>query len=437
MCDFLTDQQFDSELIIGLVCSVGSETKLVIDLLTERLGRAGYQVLVVKLSRDVIPALVKGIPDYDDQFERISKLMDAGNLAREKADDDSVLALGAAARIGAGRQKRGSAGQAMRKTAIVVDSLKRPQEVERMRLIYSSGFVLMGVHEEEDRRLDHLMKNQGISKENAQKLIQRDSEESKDKHGQRVNKTFHLADFFVRISDNHDRLRCDVKRLVELWFGNPFITPIFDEYAMFLAFSAGLRSADLSRQVGAVVARDSQILAAGANDCPKAGGGLYWPTPLSDGSIGDVPGGRDYTRSDGDSNRVEQNRIIERIVEDGRNPEYGFEAEKLRELLKNSRIRDLTEFGRVVHAEMEALLCCARNGLSTLKATLYSTTFPCHNCAKHIIAAGISRVVCVEPYPKSKTLHFHDDSISTGKPGEPGELVKLEPFVGVGPRRFF
>ena len=60
--------------------------------------------------------------------------------------------------------------------------------------------------------------------------------------------------------------------MVDLWFGNPFITPTFDEHAMFLAFSAALRSADLSRQVGAVITKDSQILSAGANDCPKAGG---------------------------------------------------------------------------------------------------------------------------------------------------------------------
>ena len=109
-----------------------------------------------------------------------------------------------------------------------------------LRLIYPSGFVLMGVHEEEGRRLKQLTENKGISEKNARELIQRDSEEAKVPHGQRVNKTFHLADFFVRIAESHDQLRCDVKRIVELWFGNPFITPTFDEHAMFLAFSAGL-----------------------------------------------------------------------------------------------------------------------------------------------------------------------------------------------------
>ena len=120
-----------------------------------------------------------------------------------------------------------------------------------------------------------MVQDHGMTEDQASKLIARDRDESSDEHGQRVNDTFHLADFFVQIRDNADELRCDIRRIVELWFGNPFITPTFDEHAMFLAFSAALRSADLSRQVGAVVTRDSQVLATGANDCPKAGGGLY------------------------------------------------------------------------------------------------------------------------------------------------------------------
>ena len=319
---------------------------------------------------------------------------------------------------------------------MIIDSLKRTEEVEKLRLIYPSGFVLMGIHAKESRRLQHLTNDLGISLEKAQALIQRDSDESKVLHGQRVNKTFHLADFFVEVTKD-DWLRNDIQRIVELWFGNPFITPTFDEHAMFLAFAAALRSADLSRQVGAVVARDSQILATGANECPKAGGGQYWPVRQPDGCISDVPNGRDCMREDGDSNRAEQNRIIKRIVKEGQKVEFGLDSDKLGKLLRSSSIRDLTEFGRVVHAEMEALLSCARNGVTTGGATIYCTTFPCHNCAKHIIVAGLDRVVYVEPYPKSKALDFHDDSIATGDEEESKKLVKFEPFVGIGPRRFF
>ncbi len=71
----------------------------------------------------------------------------------------------------------------------------------------------------------------------------------------------------------------------------------------------------------------------------------------------------------------------------------------------------MTEFGRVVHAEMDALLSCNRAGIPTIGSTLYCTTLPCHNCAKHINASGITRVVYVEPYPKSRALDFHSESI--------------------------
>lgn len=88
----------------------------------------------------------------------------------------------------------------------------------------------------------------------------------------------------------------------------------------------------------------------------------------------------------------------------------------------------------MVHAEMDAILNCARSNNSTQGATLYVTTFPCHNCAKHIVAAGIKEVMFVEPYPKSKALEFHEDSITLEK-GDSNKL-RFKPFVGIGPRNF-
>lgn len=90
---------------------------------------------------------------------------------------------------------------------------------------------------------------------------------------------------------------------------------------------------------------------------------------------------------------------------------------------------------------MDALISCAREGFSTKGSTLYCTTFPCHNCAKHIIASGIKRVVYVEPYPKSRAFEFHSESIELkvdfDRDSESSDsMVTFEPFIGVGPRRF-
>lgn len=144
-----------------------------------------------------------------------------------------------------------------------------------------------------------------------------------------------------------------------------------------------------------------------------------------------------------DSNKIEQleiqtdvQRILESCVEEKHKQHFDFEG--LAKRIGKGRIRDLTEYGRVVHAEMEALLSCGRIGHSTVGTTLYCTTFPCHNCAKHIIAAGVDRVVYIEPYPKSKALEFHSESIVWGIEKEKNDSrVLFQPFVGIGPRRYF
>jgi tRNA(Arg) A34 adenosine deaminase TadA len=114
--------------------------------------------------------------------------------------------------------------------------------------------------------------------------------------------------------------------------------------------------------------------------------------------------------------------------------------ERIRSLsmrLSPTRMMNLTEFGRAVHAEMEALLAALRIGVNVPGSHLYTTTFPCHNCAKHIVNAGISRVVYIEPYPKSLAMELHDDAIRLDEPPEPDDYrLSLECFVGVAPRRY-
>lgn len=53
---------------------------------------------------------------------------------------------------------------------------------------------------------------------------------------------------------------------------------------------------------------------------------------------------------------------------------------------------------RTIHAESNAILQCAKFGVSTEGAVLYVTHFPCLICTKQIIQAGIVRVVYKEAY---------------------------------------
>jgi deoxycytidylate deaminase len=417
-----------SELIIGIVSAVGTETARVVTPLRDRLIRFGYTVEEIKVS-----SLLAATSTHNE-YDRIRQLMEAGDKLRKEKKNNAILAYGASKLV---RESRIKPAQ---KAAYIINSLKHPDEVEVLRKIYGQGFYLFGIHADKKRRLHYLTNDKGLTSIQASELTSIDEDE-KIPHGQRTRDTYHLADFFVNFGKNDDQVKNAIQRFLELIFSHPFKNPTFDEFSMFMAFSSSVRSGDLSRQVGAVIANNQQIMATGANECPASGGGLYWAkVEKNSGEVIDTDAGKDYTRGE-DSNKAEQNEIIQEILQGIGNINSVPESAMLEieSELKKSRISDLTEFGRVVHAEMEAIISCARSGISCIGATLYCTTFPCHNCAKHIIAAGISRVIYVEPYPKSKALEFHSDSIElrTRLDDETQSAqVIFEPFTGVGARRF-
>lgn len=51
-----------------------------------------------------------------------------------------------------------------------------------------------------------------------------------------------------------------------------------------------------------------------------------------------------------------------------------------------------------IHAEMNALLYCAKEGISVKGCICYVTHFPCLNCTKSLIQAGISKIYYHEAY---------------------------------------
>ncbi|MCG6382054.1 anti-phage dCTP deaminase [Vibrio fluvialis] len=427
---YLTTGINQGELVIGIVSAVGTEYKRVTEPLTDRLRGFGYAVQEIRVS-SCLPVF-EGASEY----ERIRHYMHAGDQLREKSENNAILAAGVAKNISESRTPSNS------KRAYVVNSLKHPREVEFLRKVYGDGFYLIGIHADEKRRHQHLTDDKGMTQVQANELIRIDEDESFD-HGQKTRDTYHLADFFLNLGSNNDQVKNRLQRFLELIFSHPYKNPTFDEFAMFMAFNSSVRSGDLSRQVGAVISREKQIIATGANDVPKSGGGLYWAElDEATGKVEDNQDGKDYTR-EVDSNKQAQaeiiNEIAKKLLEKGLVD--GQQELELHKVLKESKISDLTEFGRVVHAEMDALLSCSRAGIPTTGSTLYCTTFPCHNCAKHIIASGITRVVYVEPYPKSRALDFHSESIQLKSELEvisnnTNELVSFEPFIGVGPRRF-
>lgn len=51
-----------------------------------------------------------------------------------------------------------------------------------------------------------------------------------------------------------------------------------------------------------------------------------------------------------------------------------------------------------IHAEMNAILYAAKQGISIDNATIYSNLMPCWNCIKHLSASGIKKIIYAKEY---------------------------------------
>lgn len=396
-----------AELFIGLVGPVGSDLNLVCTELEENLARVGYKTQVIRLSAIFknIMAFDQADPEFED--ERIKRRMKEGTELRKKTEDGAVVAFMGIADIREIRKEapNGEFEKPLKKTAYIFRSLKHPDEVFALRTIYGKLFFLVSAYTSRHKRVDILAERIAKShndpnvdqwRKQAEMLVVTDELEEGTDLGQDVTDAFPLADLFVN-AGSRTEVADDIKRFIELFFGHPFHTPRPRELAMYFAKSAALRSADLSRQVGAaIVDSNNELITTGCNEVPKFGGGVYWPGKQDY---------RDFQYKGGlDSSSEYKQKIVGQVVQkfhDNRLLNSVLQNKKPNEvteyllsedgdkIFKGTQIFDLLEFGRPIHAEMNAITSAAARGLSIAGSTLYSTTFPCHMCARHIISSGI------------------------------------------------
>ena len=412
---------FHSEIFLGLVAPVGTDSNYVTEQIENFLSsQYNYNPHTIRLSSLIHS--VKGVEtkiDESSEYTRINTAMTAGDEARSGEDRDDILARCSILKV---QDIRGS-DRPKENNAYIFRSIKTLGEAKLYKTVYGKGYFQLGFFSSRKDKEKYLHEKLNMTKAQANKLINRDEDEDVE-FGQRTRDSFSTSDVFFDVNDVD--FEKHLKRFFDLIFCSPYITPSKDEFGMYLAFTSSFRSSDLSRQVGAVITnQNGEVISTGCNEVPKYGGGSYWEGDLNDA--------RDF-RKGYDPNEKEKKRIASRILK----KIIKLKIEKsiikpILTILNRSGLGEITEYGRIVHAEMEALLACSRMGVSPKGGTLYATTYPCHNCAKHIIASGIKRVVFVEPYEKSKALQLHDDSLGSGKREE--EVV-LSTFIGVGPSRF-
>lgn len=431
------------ELIVALTGPIGCGLEHIKRVLSQQLISHGYEVVEIKVSLQFAELAkkfgLKEVPaTYDSEHERISELQTIGNLLRDRVGGDlaAQIALSAIAKDRLARHP-GVPVEEIRpgRVAYIVDQLKNPSEAGLLRDIYGNLFYLLGVLTGYDRRKANLMRLMSGAK--AEELIERDRAESAST-GQQLEKTLKLADFFVRNgSDNTPELEVPIKRFVRLVHGAPGISPTMLERGMHAAFSASLRSACLSRQVGAAILDSNGVLiSTGCNDVPRSGGGLY-EEGSNDQRCVFLEGGLCFNDKHKDRLRDEIERLLKL-----RGVEAALASSLAREIRGGTRLKDLIEFSRAVHAEMDAITTAARLGGSpTQDCILFTTTYPCHNCARHIVAAGIKAVYFIEPYGKSLAGELHSDAIDhsavdhSNAGGLDGKVAFLH-FEGVSPARY-
>jgi deoxycytidylate deaminase len=438
------------ELIFGLVAPIGVNLDSVTESLKNNLRRVGYDGIELRLTSEMTQFQVPVELEDEGLFNYYDSRIRYANAVRARTNRNDTLGLLAIAAIRKERQLlTGNPDEPRERQAYIIRQLKHPSEIELLRRVYGKQFITICAYQPEQARINNLIKkakadkykayDESIVKSDAKKLVDRDYAELKVSHGQRVRDAFPKGDVFIDAATT-STVDSTMKRFIDALFGRNSVSPTIEEYGMYLAKTASLRSLDLSRQVGAAILTSlGEIIALGSNEVPKFKGGTYWDPETE---------GRDYFQGF-DPNEAGKTRVLldildklkERKVLSERLSNVNTEM-LLRQLTDKEsqyyvgdvKVLDIIEFGRIIHAEMSALCDCARLGRSVNGAHLYCTTFPCHICAKHIVAAGITKVVFLEPYPKSHAIELHADSISIDEAS--ADRVWFKPFIGIAPHRY-
>lgn len=426
---------YTDEIIIAICGQLGTDLRLIVKNLSDSLKNDfAYEVEIISMSSIIFTK--SGEKEPKDEFLRINKGMNLGNSLREKYNKH-ILADFAIADISKSRLKETSPKNielekfSTRRKCFIINSLKNPEEYEHLRLVYGSTLYLLGVFSPYEDRVQ-LLKDK-FNRENHGKIaeiINRDTGED-IQFGQKVEDVFKESDYFIRTYKNDPHITNRIDRFLNLLFDYQVNTPKPEERAMYHAASAAVSSACLSRQVGACITDSKgEILSVGWNEVPCAGGGVY-----------------ENGEEQENDHRCYKNKQC------ANSSKKGFMKEDIIRLLNSSnlitldnekriseilelKLKGLIEFARSIHAEMHAIIIGSQKTGDKMKnGKLFCTTYPCHNCARHIVLAGISEIYYIEPYRKSLCLELHSDAL-TEQENEKSDKVKILMYEGVAPKMF-
>lgn len=481
------------ELYFATVRAMGTDLKATTDQLSTTLTAAGYHVpKTVRLSDEMQKAALCRrylAPTGSSEYVTRNCLMTAGDGLRTFVGSDAIAYVAVDRLIELRTQEAKVARRrGMRGIAWILRSLMHEAEVSTLRDVLGSHFFVVSVYSDETRRADatrrqlgrtHNLNDELTLDEQVEDLLARDQGrdyrfEDDLKRMQRndpdlavarlsIEKTFFMADLFL---DGDRNVATDIDRFVRQIFSDPFGVATLDEVGMAHAFTAAYQSSITSRRVGAAIMVGASLICTGRNDLPKAGGGQQSdsvaaaPGDLSNGlAVGKVRRRREAEALYNERSDVARDFLVRMLSSTewlvglaAVFPGVTELSEAQRSTLvdstlgmgfvQDSRIFDLIEFNPSVHAEMSAVTTAARLGFAIAEGLLYTTTFPCHECTRHIISSGLRRVVYLEPYAKSRAAELFADQIRLSRSqseevddGSANSPVDYVAFMGIAPRR--
>ncbi|WP_373651779.1 MULTISPECIES: deaminase [unclassified Schlesneria] len=305
-----------------------------------------------------------------------------------------------------------------RTSDLVIDSIRNLQEAKELMHRFAPNFFLIAVQASKETRWNRLMAEYQGDQADFDRDDARDTDEELD-HGQQVDRCVQFADYVVLNEDDKggasarekavwSEIRSDVdlmRAAHEYRSGGTGRAATSSEVAMAIAYAQSHQSACLKRFVGAaIVGENGMTLAVGYNENP---------TPM-------MPCKSQYGFCYKDSE-------MEKSLDSRRNvhcPKCGtlhpviekpYRCSNCLENLKLSFFPSRNmEICTAIHAEERAIRSLGSH--SAKGATLYCTTFPCFQCARYIVDAGIRKVVYVEAYPVKQSLDFLRANHVTVKP---------------------
>jgi len=297
----------------------------------------------------------------------------------------------------------------------VVETIRNRAEIEYFRERYR-GFYLIAVlcsQEERWKRIREEYVTKGLDQQDFFSDDARDYIQEEE-YGQQVALCVDEADLVISNETSFESSLAARPAMAEklapyiklLTGEDTSLPPETDEICMTIAYAQARRSFCLKRHVGAVITNDEgNIIATGFNENPVTMSPCYI-----------------------EFRYCYKEAMMSRQLKGTRCPDCQTELPELQEPFRcsscssNLKLLYFPDKGMrwctALHAEERALINAA--GREIVGGTLYTTTFPCFNCARQISQAGIKRVFYVEAYPQLDVLPF----LKRNK-------VEVSPFEGI------